>query len=133
MKVLLDTHSWIWAEEDDASLGAATHKQLLRRETEIFVSTISTLEIAQLLFRGRLSLHVPIAEWVKRSFENLEAESIELSNDIAAAAYSLPGALHGDPADRILIATARLAKLTLVTADARILAYPHVATIDARR
>ncbi len=133
MKVLLDTHSWIWAEEDSASLGATTRKRLLRIETEIFVSTISTLEIAQLLFRGRLSLHVPVAEWVKLSCENLEAESIELSNEIAAVAYSLPGELHGDPADRILIATARLAKLTLVTADARILAYPHVATIDARR
>ena len=133
MKVLLDTHAWIWAEEGDASLGARTRKQLLRADTELFVSAISTLEIAQLAFRGRIALRCSVTQWVQLSLENLQAESVELSHEIAASAYALPGDLHGDPADRILIATARVMKLTLVTADIRILGYPNVTTLDARR
>jgi PIN domain nuclease of toxin-antitoxin system len=133
VKVLLDTHAWVWAEEDDASLGPHTRKQLLRAETGIFVSAISTLELAQLMFRGRITLRSPVTQWVRISLENLKAESLELSHEIAAAAYSLPGEIHGDPADRILIATARLLKLTLITADTRILEYPHVTALNARR
>ena len=56
-----------------------------------------------------------------------------MSHEVAMEAYALPGTFHRDPADRVLVATARRDGLTLVTAGARILAYPHVRTQDARR
>jgi PIN domain nuclease of toxin-antitoxin system len=69
---------------------------------------------------------------VQGTLDSLHCSSIELSHEIAAAAYDLPEGLHHDPADRILVATARLLGLTLVTADERILAYPHARVLDAR-
>jgi PIN domain nuclease of toxin-antitoxin system len=64
---------------------------------------------------------------------DLAAHTAAVSHEIAMEGYALPGAFHRDPADRILVATARRDGLTLVTADDRILAYPHARTQDARR
>ena len=63
----------------------------------------------------------------------LRALPLDLTHEIAWEAYNLPGRFHNDPADRILVATARLMKLTLVTADNLILRYPHVKTMSALR
>jgi PIN domain nuclease of toxin-antitoxin system len=65
--------------------------------------------------------------------EELAADSIPVTADVAMEAYALPEPFHEDPADRILVATARLGKLTLLTADARILSYEGVNALDARK
>ena len=70
--------------------------------------------------------------WIGESLDALLAATIPLSHEIAIAAYELPGQFHRDPADRILVATATVYDLTLMTADDRILAYPHVLSQDAR-
>lgn len=133
MKVLLDTHALIWANERPSELGPATRALLTNEETELFVATISTLEIARLAAARRLQLKVPTAEWCKRAAEALRATSLEMSDAVAVEAYSLPGKFHPDPADRILVATARVFGITLVTADQRILKYRGVSTQNARR
>ena len=68
-----------------------------------------------------------------RSMVDLAVHTIAMSHEVAMEAYAPPGTFHRDPSDRVLVATARRNGLTLVTADDRILAYPHVRTQDARR
>ena len=73
-----------------------------------------------------------VDKWIAASMEILGCTTLEISHAVALAAYSLPGDFHRDPADRILVATARMAHLTLLTADKRILKYPHVKRHNAR-
>ena len=133
MRLLLDTHVWVWTQEEPQRLGPRTKRLVLGVEHENGVSPISTVEIARLLAAGEIDLSVALAEWVARSMADLAAHTIAVSHEVAMEAYALPGTFHRDPADRVLVATARRDGLTLVTADDRILAYPHVRTQDARR
>lgn len=132
MSLLLDTHVWIWSQEAPEKLGARTTRLVTDREKALYVSTISTLEIGRLLTAGVIELSEPLVSWVSETLKALECGTMEISHQIAIAAYSLPGSFHKDPADRLLIATARIYDLTLVTMDERILQYPHVKSQDAR-
>ncbi|MBI3924529.1 MAG: type II toxin-antitoxin system VapC family toxin [Armatimonadetes bacterium] len=132
MSWLLDTHVWLWSQLDPQQLGGQTAALLLDREQELHVSTISTLEIARLVELGHVELGVEVEEWVRLAMDALPAVTIELSHSIAAESYRLPAPFHRDPADRILVATARTRSLALLTADRRILDYPHVGSHDAR-
>ena len=133
MSLLLDTHVWIWSQEMPERIGPGATLRISDASEPLYVTTISTLEIARLIHLELLSLKGPLSEWVAESIEALGCISIELSHNMAAAAYDLPGDFHKDPADRILVATARVQDLTLVTADDRILKYAHVRSLDVRR
>lgn len=133
MNVLLDTHVWIWSQEAPEEFGAVARSILLKPATHLFVSTISTLELARLVATGALTVEGRLRDWIRRSLNALHCDTLELRHEIAEEAYALPGEFHRDPADRVLVATARLQDLTLLTADERILAYRHVRTHDARR
>jgi PIN domain nuclease of toxin-antitoxin system len=74
-----------------------------------------------------------VAHVLDHSMAELSAQTVPMSHEVATEAYALPGSFHRDPADRLLVAAARRSGLTLVTADDRILAYPHVHTQNARR
>ena len=132
MKLLLDTHVWIWTQEAVEKLGPETEALLVDPRSTLVVSPISTLEIARLLALGGLRLKGRLETWVNDTLAALAAQTQEVSHQIARVAYSLPEPFHRDPADRLLVATARCHALTLVTADERILAYPHVRSQDAR-
>ena len=80
-----------------------------------------------------LNLRIPLTEWLIESLNDLRADCLTLTLEIAAEAYRLPESFHRDPADRQIVACARLHQLTLVTADDRILEWGHVATVDARK
>ena len=133
MRVLLDTHVWVWTQEQPERLGPRTKRLLTGVEHENAVCPISTLEISRLVAAGEISLSIPLAEWVGQSMADLAAQTVSVSHEVAAEAYALPGTFHRDPADRVLVAAARRNGLTFVTADDRILSYPHVRTQDARR
>jgi PIN domain nuclease of toxin-antitoxin system len=130
---LLDTHIWIWSQENPEQLGQKSRRELTDISRERFVSTISTLEIARLIHLGLLRLRHRFAEWKQFSLAELNAATLDLNHEIAWEAYNLPGRFHNDPADRVLVATARIANLTLITADDLILRYPHVKTLAAKR
>lgn len=132
MSFLLDTHVWIWSQELPERLGPKTRKALTDSRNALYVSTISTLEIARLTAIGTLELSESLSDWVTATLRSLNCGAIEISHTIAVSAYSLSGDFHKDPADRILVATARLHRLVLISADERILAYPHVKSHDAR-
>ena len=133
MRALLDTHVWVWTQGQPERLGPRTRRLLVSAEHENAVCPISTLEISRLVAAGDIRLAMPLADWVVQSMAGLSAQTVSVSHEVAIEAYALPGTFHRDPADRLLVAAARRNGLTLVTADDRILAYPHVRTHDARR
>jgi PIN domain nuclease of toxin-antitoxin system len=131
--LLLDTHVWLWAQESPERMGARARAQLQDLDSERWLSAVSVLEIARLLYFGKLRFAKPLKEWIRDSMQAMVASPIEITHEIAAEAYSLPGDLHGEPADRILVATARIHGMTLVSADERLLRYRHVNSISAKR
>jgi PIN domain nuclease of toxin-antitoxin system len=130
--LLLDTHVWVWTQEAPENFGVSARARLLDPTQSLHVATISTLELARLHAHGRIGLAGSLRDWVDASLDLLTCDTVELSHSIAIEAYALPEPFHRDPADRILVATARVLGLTLLTADRRILDYPHVDTLDAR-
>ncbi len=119
--VLLDTHTLIWLDEGNTKLG----KQALSlidqslQMKELFVSSISFWEIAMLVEKGRLEMHMSISVW-RQNLINNGLQEMSLSGNIAIQSALLQG-FHGDPADRMIVATAIESKLTLCTADNKIL------------
>ncbi|HET9419337.1 MAG TPA: type II toxin-antitoxin system VapC family toxin, partial [Chthoniobacterales bacterium] len=113
MKYLLDTHVWIWSQEDPGRLGNRTRRELADLANERAVSPISTLEIARLLHLGVLHLKHAFTEWRTLSFAHLHATPAPFTHEIATEAYELPGNFHKDPIDRVLVAAARIAACQL--------------------
>ena len=121
--VLLDTHALVWLMEDNSQLGrrAAHRADTAARTGVLLVSAITFWEVALLAMRHRIALAETVAGWRRRVLE-LGIEEIPLSGDIGILATELDG-LPGDPADRIITATALLQGHTLLTADQGILAW----------
>ena len=95
----------------------------------IGVSVISCWEIAKLVEYGRLELPCPLEEWFEQALSYPGIHLLPLTPEIAIESTRLPGEFHRDPADQIIVATARVYNCPLVTSDERILNYPHVTTI----
>lgn len=124
---LLDTHIWFWWVQDLTKLSAA---QLTLLSTSppnsLGVSVYSVWEIAMLVEKGRLTLNQPIDVWVHLARAAPGVQLLALTPEIAIESTRLPDPFHKDPADRILVATARVLNIPIVTEDRKILAYPHV-------
>ncbi|MFM7292068.1 MAG: type II toxin-antitoxin system VapC family toxin [Planctomycetia bacterium] len=133
MSFLLDTHVWIWTQEQPDAIGKKARAILETTSEELCISAVSSLEIARLVSGGLLELKGSLDRWVRSAVDSMEARSIDVDHRVAIEAYKLPGRFRKDPADRMLVATARINDLTLVTADERILAYREVRSLDARR
>lgn len=131
MTLLLDTHVWIWSQEEPERIGPKTRELLHEVRNVRLLSAISTLEIARLIHLRTLEFTQPLEDWITESAKALSASQLDVTHETAREAYALPGDLHKDPADRILVASARLLSATLVTADTRLLAYRHVDSIAA--
>jgi PIN domain nuclease of toxin-antitoxin system len=132
--LLLDTHAWLWlARGDPASLRPATLRTIedAGARHALCVSAISVWEIALLESKGRLVLQMGVSEWIRRALDRVDFELVGLEPEIAIESCRLPGSFHADPADRFLVATARIKKLTLVTRDARILKYSRQGHVQA--
>ncbi|MFI5201014.1 MAG: type II toxin-antitoxin system VapC family toxin [Candidatus Kapaibacterium sp.] len=120
---LLDTHVWLWSVDDSPRLSGRFADLISDNPENVCVSAVSCWEIAMLHSKGRIDLGAPVSEW----FEKVIAQSgILLTPQLAADAYSLPGKFHDDPADRMIVATARSRDCLLLTENKKILDYPHV-------
>jgi len=133
VKLLLDIHVWIWTQEQIGKLGTEAKNHLTQPQTQLYVSPISTLEIARLVKAGRTDLACSLGAWISDTIDSVRCTTIEICHRIAAAAYDLPNQFHKDPAFRLLVATARVHHFTLLTANERILAYRQVESLDVRR
>ena len=133
MILLLDTHVLVWAESLDDRLGPRTRALLLDPANTLLVSPVSTLELSRLIALSRLVLRKSLLDWLASAREHLGFQDAPLSHPAAIDSYQLPGDFQKDPADRILVATAREIGCPIVTADDLILGYPHVKSLDAMK
>ncbi|MEH3038150.1 MAG: type II toxin-antitoxin system VapC family toxin [Sphingomonas adhaesiva] len=132
--ILLDTHVVVWAVGDIPTLGRSA-RDIIARDADCRVSAMVAWEVAMMAEKGRLTSDVPLDRWIGRSLRSLDAREVPVSVLIATDAGSLKAGIHGDPCDRIMIATARALNCPLMTADEKILGYAaagHLKAIDAR-
>lgn len=120
MKLLLDTHIWLWGLLQPERLSPAVCTELESPRNELWLSPISVWEALVLVERGQLSVGTSPAEWVEQMVRAVPRREAPLTHDIAVMSQRLK-LPHQDPADRFLAATARVMGLTLVTADKRLL------------
>ncbi len=116
---ILDTHAWIWSVSEPARLGRGA-RRVLERARRVGVPAICCLEVAALAARGRITLDRPPLEWLQDALGMPRVELIALSPAVAVKAAGLPSSFPGDPADRLIVATALVEAGTLVTKDERI-------------
>lgn len=128
MKLLLDTHIWIWLLQDSADLGRQTRHQVQEATNELWLSPISTWEALTLHAKGRINLSGDRATWLARATAGTKEAAI--THEIALVASGLQ--IHKDPADRILCGTALVLNLTLVTADKELLGLGMIRTLGNR-
>ena len=134
--LLLDTHVLVWLFEGNTKLGSAARSSIQEAANEggALVSAITPWEIGLLVSKGRLQIGADVMQWVRVALAKPGVRLVPLEPEIAVASSRLPFEMHGDPADRILVATARHLGATLVTADDALLGFArqgHFAGMDA--
>jgi PIN domain nuclease of toxin-antitoxin system len=129
MKLLLDTCCVIWAVSEPSAISSTAKALLTAPDSEIYVSAITVAELACAVERRRIVIDRHWKKWFRHyaDLNNWQVEAISL--EIMEEAYSLPDSFHTDPADRIIVATARINDATVVTKDQKILGYPHVRSL----
>lgn len=129
--ILLDTHAWVWWLNDSQELSPAAYRAIhaAREEGAVYVSSISAWELALLTAKGRLRLTMGVEDWIDRAEALPYLNFIPVDNRIAVRSITLPGTLHNDPADRIIIASALTLGVSIVTRDEKIERYRHVKTV----
>ena len=133
--LLLDTHVWLWLLSGEGALKASGVRVIEEAASHglVRVSIISVWEVAMLEAKGRIRLSKDCRSWVDEALRAPGIALVPLTPEIAVESSRLPGTFHGDPADRILVATARRERAILLTRDERILAYgkkKHLSTMS---
>ncbi len=129
--IVLDTHALVWWANGEDALSKKA-KTAIERELDggqIIVSAISAWEIAMLVERERLVLSMDVASWLTTVSAIDAVRFVPIDVEIGLKSVDLPGEFHKDPADRMIVATARKLAVPLVTRDEKIRAYKHVKTI----
>jgi PIN domain nuclease of toxin-antitoxin system len=121
--ILLDTHTWLWLANGDERLPVQVGIILEKCEGagQLFVAAISLLEIVNMARKKRVVLPLALQNWLERALSEANIGLISISPRIAAETALLREAFHGDPADRLIAATARVENLTLCTHDKELL------------
>lgn len=123
--LVLDTHVWVWLVIGDPTLSSDALRAIERAASDgaVLVPAIAVWEVTMLEARRRLILNQPIAQWINEALAAPGLNLAPLSPDVAVESMRLPTPFHNDPADRMIVATARVADATLVTRDRKILDY----------
>lgn len=128
--IVLDTHIWVWWVHGAEQLTPVQQEAITANETDVIgVSAISCWEVAKLVEYGRLELPSALKEWFEQALSYPGVQLLALTPEIVIESTKLPGEFHRDPADQIIVATARVYGCPLVTSDDKILNYPHVTII----
>ena len=119
--IVLDTHALIWLDQDDPDLGPIARQRATTalQEKALAASAISFWEVAMLVAKGRITMEMPVATW-RNDLLTLGLVEIPVDGEVGLTAVQLQH-LHGDPADRIIVATTLLRKAVLITADRKLL------------
>lgn len=125
MRLLLDTHIWIWGDLEPHRISSEVTRELTNPENDQFLSSVSIWEAIVLLEKKRFRLDRDFGEWFKKSKDLLNLIELPITWEVAhELRFTLLG--HRDPADRFLVATAKVYDLTLVTADERLMHVPGI-------
>ena len=131
MKYLLDTHTWIWWHMNTQKLSQKV-KKLIRdtsKYDELLLSAISPWEFSKLLEKKRLGISCDPEDWINRALDMPKLRLVPLSPLLAYHSTVLPQPFHNDPADQIIVASARSENASILTKDERILIYKHVRSL----
>ena len=131
MTYLMDTHVWVWWHVAPEKLSARVRETItdLGRADRLALSAISVWEVAKLAEKNRLRFGIGIDAWVRQALDMSRLRLFPLSPEVSIESTRLPSPFHSDPADQIIVASARQFDATILTADRLILAYPHVRTV----
>jgi PIN domain nuclease of toxin-antitoxin system len=130
VRVLLDTHVWLWSRLAPGKLSGPAKRVLLNPDSELWLSPISVWETLLLIEKGRVVVDSPPGAWVSAALRTVPLLDCPLNHEVALASRSIQ-LEHDDPADRFLVATALVFDLTLLTADTRLLACSAISTLAA--
>ncbi len=126
--IVIDTHAWLWWVNGEAALSRPARRAIDLADV-VGVATISTMEVAALVRRGKITLDTTAGSWVAQAFGQDRVAELELTSDIAVEAGSLGDEFVGDPADRIIYATAFVTGSKLVTRDRFLRTYDPARTV----
>jgi len=131
--LLLDTHIWLWAVFATGQLSSSIRARIsdAAQGRQLRLSAISVWEISMLASHGKIELGRPAMQWIADAERRSGIAFEPLSTEIAVTAGALPGGFRSDPADHIIVATARITGATLITRDRRILAYAAAGNLTA--
>jgi PIN domain nuclease of toxin-antitoxin system len=128
--IVLDTHIWVWWVHGDEHLNKQQTVWLQENEPQgLGVSIISCWEVAKLVEHDRLALPCSVSEWFDQALSYPGINLLDLTPRIVVESTQLPKGFHQDPADQLIVATARILDCSLLTADIKILNYPYVTTL----
>jgi PIN domain nuclease of toxin-antitoxin system len=129
--IILDTHIWVWWIHKDKRLTSDHIRLIQENEAQgLGVSVISCWEVAKLIELKRLILPVPTKDWFDKALNYSRIFLLNLTPEIALESTQLPTGFHNDPAEQIIVATARIYDSPLLTVDAKIRAYAHVKILN---
>ena len=131
MKYLLDTHVWIWWHMSPQKLSQKVKRLIgnTKRYNEILLSAISPWEFSKLLEKKRIGISCEPEDWINRALDLPKLRLVPLSPALAYRSTVLPQPFHDDPADQIIVATAREENATILTKDEKILTYENVQSL----
>ena len=131
MRAVLDTHAWIWWVTEDPRLSDAARRATegARRSDTLWLSAFSLWEVAKKVQKGQLALDRPLDDWLDLATDRAGAHIADATRAVLVESCRLPGGFSGDPADGIIVATARSLGAVLVTKDQRIRDYDQVRTV----
>jgi PIN domain nuclease of toxin-antitoxin system len=131
MNLLLDTHVWLWSVLGDERLSTRVARELRSPVNRLWLSPISVWEALLLCERGRFTPAEDVEGWVKMALTAIPFTEAPFTHDVALTTRTIRLA-HRDPADRLLVATAKVLGLTLVTADKRLIQARQVPVLANR-
>jgi PIN domain nuclease of toxin-antitoxin system len=131
MNLLLDTHIWLWNDLEPWRISSEINRELASPDNRLWLSPVSIWEAIVLLEKRRISLTQDFGQWVDESIKALQLQEASLTWEVAhELRFTLLG--HRNPADRFLVATAKVYDLTLVTSDQRLLGTPGLNVLENR-
>lgn len=131
MKLLLDTHIWIWMVLEPARLSRRVARALDDAENQLWLSPISVWELLMLTQKGRVQLNEDAVAWTRRTLEQLQLHEAPLTTEVALETSTLNLA-HSDLSDRLIAASAKVFEMTLVTADEKLIATSGIQVLANR-
>ncbi len=126
--IILDTHAWLWWVNESDKLTPRA-QQIIQEADQIGICAISCWEVGMLIAKGRLGLSMDVQVWVDLALQRPKVSLLPVTPEIAVLATRLPGNFHGDPADRLIVASCLVNKAALVSKDQKIQEWSYLQVI----